>query len=236
LSGALSFAVIHTLAVRYADTIAMGERTALGIAPPQASADAGARVVLRTWLIGAERTTHGPPHPVLTGIFGFPWRTASLDAKCTIRDWERGSLGPGTRHVDRHHPVIPAPSCTCGIYASTDLLSTPAEELLPAATPIAVGFVELSGPKVRDGDILRAQSARIVGPLTIAAGRPPLNARLAHRLGKDPRPGRVIDDGDRFRVLWHRAAVGTPYPTWVRQSAASLESRYGVPVISDARV
>jgi hypothetical protein len=214
----------------------MGEGTALGIVKPQASADAGAMVVLRTWLIGAERRTHGPPVPVLTGIFGFPWRSSHLDAKCTIRDWERGSLGPGTRRVDRHHPVIPAPGCTCGIYASTDLLSTPAEDLLPAAVPIAVGFVELSGPKVRDGEILRAQGARIIGPLTIAPGRPPLNARLARWVGGDPRPGRIVDDGDRFRVLWHGAAVGTPYPTWVTEAAANLESRYRVPVISDARV
>ncbi len=54
---------------------------------------------------------------LLRGLLGFPWPHREVHAKCTERDYSRRTTLFGPRLVDRHHDAVPAPHCTCGIYA-----------------------------------------------------------------------------------------------------------------------
>ena len=197
---------------------------------PYLASPSGPRTVWRTWLVRPMRLGTDP-EPILTGVFGFPWREPELDAKCAIQDLDTCATRPGPVRVDRHHPTIPHPGCTCGIYASTDLLATPATDLLPAATPVVTGFVELSGRLLTRGSVVRAQHARIIGPLTIGPGRPPLTVRLARRAGLSLEPTRVALEEQRYRVVWGAGRIGETYDEWLAAAASGLSSRYRVSVV-----
>lgn len=191
---------------------------------------AGPSTVWRTWLVRPMRLG-ADPKPTLTGVFGFPWREPDLDAKCAIQDLDTWATRPGPVRIDRHHPAIPHAGCTCGIYASTDLLEAPAADLLPSATPVVTGFVELSGRLLAQGTVIRAQHARIVGPLTIGPGKPPLLVRLARKIGRNPQASRIVSEGGRYRVVWGAGRIGIVYDEWLAATASDLSSRYQVPVL-----
>lgn len=197
---------------------------------PSAEPTVEPTTVWRTWLV-RPMSVGTDTEPTLTGVFGFPWRDSELDAKCAIQDLDTCATRPGPVRVDRHHPTIPHPGCTCGIYASTDLLATPATDLLPAATPVATGFVELSGRLLTRGSVVRAQHARIIGPLTIGPGRPPLTVRLARRAGLSLEPTRVALEEQRYRVVWGAGRIGETYDEWLAAAASGLSSRYRVSVV-----
>ena len=197
---------------------------------PTSPFEAEPTTVWRTWLVRTSR--HGPDRePILTGVFGFPWRGPDIDAKCTIQVLDVTASRPGRARIDRHHRTIPDPSCTCGIYGSTDLLEIPAADLLPSGVPVVTGFVELSGRLLARTTTRRAQHARIVGPLTLGPGRPPPATRLLRRAGFDPQPSRVVSEREGFRVVWGAGRVGTAYAEWLTASSAALAGRYGVDVI-----
>lgn len=198
---------------------------------PSAEPTVEPTTVWRTWLV-RPMSVGTDTEPTLTGVFGFPWRDSELDAKCAIQDLDTWATRPGPVRVDRHHPSIPDPGCTCGIYASTDLLEAPATDLLPAATPVVTGFVELSGRLLARGTVIRAQHARIIGPLTIGPGRPPLVVRLARKIGWSPRTSRVVAEGRRYRVVWGAGRIGDEYDDWLARTASELSSRYRVPVLA----
>jgi len=198
---------------------------------PSRDAHAEPITVRRTWLVRSTRLGTNRA-PILTGVFGFRWRGADLDAKCTIQVRDAGASHPGRPRVDRHHPAIPDPGCTCGIYGSTDLLEAPAADLLPSAVPVVTGFVELSGRLIAKDSTLRAQHARIVGPLTIGSGRPPVAARLARRLGFDSRPSRVTSERGGYRVVWGAGRVGVSWEEWLGEATAVLAARYRVEIVA----
>ncbi len=184
-------------------------------------------MVRRTWTIAPESRRDGTIVPLLTGIFGFPWRTATLDAKCAIVERDHGSVGGRTRMVDRHHRVVPDPDCTCGIYATADVDARPAA-LVVRTRPVASGFVALSGRILRAGTTLRAQRAAIVGPLAIDLGRPPLAAVALMRTPRPPHPLRVTIEAGAFKVLWGWGTDRTG--DWLAATAAALADRYGLEV------
>lgn len=180
----------------------------------------------------APEPNRGADAPVLTGVYGFPWRGPELDAKCTLRDWDQGTLGIQARQLERHHPVIPDPSCTCGIYAlSAEAIDTNRARL-PRGRPVVSGFVELSGRLIRRGAQVRARHARVVGPLALSPGRIPLIAHLFHALGSAPRPRRVRAHPFGYRVLWSGKGAGIPFGEWEEQTRVQLEARYGVRVVA----
>lgn len=197
---------------------------------PSRDAHAEPITVRRTWLVGSTRLGTNRV-PILTGVFGFPWRGADLDAKCTIQVRDAGASHPGRPWVDRHHPAIPDPGCTCGIYGSTSLLAAPAASLLPSAVPVVNGFVELSGRLIARDATIRAQHARIIGPLTVGPGRPPIATRMARRLGFDARPSCVTSERGGYRVVWGAGRVGVPWEEWVDETADALAARYRVEIV-----
>ncbi len=184
-------------------------------------------VVRRIWAIAPEPRRDGSIEPLLTGIFGFPWRTAALDAKCTIVERDHGSVGGRTRLVDRHHRVVPDPDCTCGIYATVDVDGHPAA-LVARTRPVATGFVALMGRILRTGNTLRAQRAAVVGPLAVDLGRPPLAAVPLMGTSRPPHPLRVTIEAGSFKVLWGWGADRTG--EWLDETAAALADRYGLEV------
>jgi hypothetical protein len=189
------------------------------------------RVMWRSWVLAPGKRLHGGDTVLLTGIFGFRWPATTMQAKCAAADHDRVGLGPQPRYLDRHHRVVPDPSCGCGIYASSDLAVTPGGRLLPIGKPIVTGFVDLAGAVVADGSTVRAQQATIVGPLAILPGRPSVPTRMMHQLGIATEPATVIREHDGYRVTWGGATVGTPYAQWLRWAARELSVRYGVDVI-----
>ena len=207
-------------------TTAARRRGARAESPPAEHGD-GPLVVWRTWLIkpdGPKRDT------ILTGLNGFRWLEPEMDAKCVLQERVPGDVRPGTRTVDRHHDVIPAAHCSCGIYAGRDELVSQRHPLPPSRTPYATGFVKLSGRILIAGDTLRAQHATMIGPITLLSGRRPwwhraLPARLAAR------PPRVLTDRDRFRTVWTEQRVGEVADRWLQHTAATLVDRYRVGVL-----
>jgi hypothetical protein len=189
-------------------------------------------VLWRSWHVVPDTPPGGQPVALLTGIFGFPWREPVIDAKCTEQD--RAVLGVDmAKQVDRHHRVVPDPSCTCGIYAGRDELVRPRIARPPRSRPLVTGFVALAGRVIQERDVYRAQQARIVGPLTLWLGRPPLSAAaVARALGRRPRPQRVVTVRDRFEVVWTASRAGTPVAEWLARTAGELARRYGVDVIA----
>jgi hypothetical protein len=198
------------------------------VEPAQAETTDRPVVVWRTWLLTPERGPRNSVQPLLTGLYGFPWYAADVAAKCTMRDRAGGYLASGAFTVDRHHRVIPDPFCTCGIYAGRDELTVPRPH--PVRTvPFATGFVELRGRVLATPDGFRAQQARIVGPLTIAPGRPPVSAAVAMRLGVGLTPNRVVTGPSGYHTLW-RSSTSNRLDAWLRDTAAKLSDRYHVNV------
>jgi hypothetical protein len=81
------------------------------------------------------------------------------------------------------------------------------------------------------GTVIRAQHARIIGPLTIGPGRPPLAVRFARKLGWNPRVSRIVAEERRYRVVWGAGRIGDGSDEWLAGAASDLSSRYGVPVL-----
>jgi hypothetical protein len=183
--------------------------------------------VWRTWLVAPD--PRRPQLPILTGVMGFPWDGPEVDAKCTIRVRNpEGSVFAGS-HIDRHHPRIPDPHCTCGLYAARQDLQQPPGRLIPPGVPIATGFAELSGPMLADATHFRAGHARIVGPLSISGGRAPIADRLLRKLGSARRPHSVKPMRKEYRVHWSSRG-GSRFEDWRREVARRLRHRYGVEV------
>lgn len=191
----------------------------------RAEAPVTAPLVLRVWALRPEARIGAEPEPLLAGVLGVPWRDATLEARCTIEEPNANAFP--TIAVTRQHPVVPDPACSCGIYGSTDPSRLPAADLVPPGRPVVVGFVELGGRIVRRGTVLRAARARVVGPLVVTPGRPPLLARLARRA----RPSRVVVERDAYRVVWGRTWTGRPWEEWVAATAHHLYRRYRVEVL-----
>lgn len=207
-----------------------------GAPPAEHGAPGGRRPVLwRTWMVRPERVPAGGTVPLLTGLFGFPWRQATMDAKCTQRDRAIDGFGMSTT-MDRHHRVVPHPQCTCGIYAGADELVAARVPPPLRGRPFVTGFVELSGRMIRTGDVTRAEHAAIIGPLTISAGRPTWGAEISSRAGGHPRPTRVFTEREEYRVSWAPGRTGTPLPAWLREVASGLAERYGVPVVASGTI
>ena len=196
--------------------------------PPTDPDGTGPLVVLRSWLVVAEKLPLNEPRPLLTGLYGYPWRTRRLEARCTAagRFDKAFTLPP---RIERHHSTVPEPSCSCGIYANRDETPEPVRLRSPAGVPVATGFVELSGRIVIESTIYRAQEASIVGPLTLHPGRPPLGAALLHR---SIRPQRVTTAGPSFRVRWAGRPTGERWVDWAENTSRSLSARYGVEVLT----
>ena len=187
---------------------------------------AGPVLALRSWLIAPERQPGNRSLPMLTGLYGYPWRTDQLDARCTAggRAWTF-TLPPRT---ESYHPVVPELECSCGVYAVRDESIRPVSLRSPVGVPVVSGFVELSGRILAGRSIYRAQRASIVGPLSIQPGRPPAIARLLRR---PMQPRRVAVVGNAYLVRWATGPSGQSWSDWVEATARALRSRYQVKVI-----
>lgn len=208
--------------------LCLTESTTDAAGPTPAEASSRPIVVWRTWLLAPQRGPRVSIRPRLTGLYGFPWHDAEVEAKCTLRDRADGYLASGAFTLDRHHRVIPDPFCTCGIYAGHDELATPRPHPV-RGVPFVTGFVELSGRVLASPDGFRAQRARVVGPLTITPGRAPMSAALALRLGTALKPNRVVAGPSEYRTLW-RMSRSHRLDAWLDQTATQLGDRYHVDV------
>ncbi len=186
----------------------------------------GPLVVWRTWLLQPEQISG---IPILTGLYGFRWPGPEMDAKCTLQDPAIGDHRPGRRRIDRHHRVIPDPHCSCGIYAGLDELTRLRSPRPPRRVPFVTGFVALSGRVLVDGEMLRAQHATIIGPLSLALGRPPFWHSLAPVVTASL-PARVVAYRGTYRTLWTKRDVGEAGPMWLQSQARALSLRYRVAV------
>lgn len=183
-------------------------------------------VVMRSWLLAPDGDDRSGDTPLLTGLYGYPWRSAELEARCTAGSPAAGQFSLPPRR-EPHHPVVPEPSCTCGIYAGRDELVTPRVPTTPRGVPVARGFIQLTGRILAGATTLRASRAEIVGPLTISAGRPPWSPRRGVR-----RPVAVSVEPDRFRVHWSGRRATAPYEAWLARISNALADRYSVAVVS----
>lgn len=178
----------------------------------------------RTWLVRPDRDGA----PILTGIFGYPWPAATLDARCLHT--ERTSPLPfTTATTGRYHRVVPDPACTCGVYAVRDPIQGAPRFVRVRSEPVVTGLVRLSGRVLAEPDRFRAQRATIVGPVALALPPPPLPVRL---VAPAARPRRVFPDAARYRVSWAGGSRGEPVARWRERTTAALMERYGVPVVS----
>lgn len=194
-------------------------------------------LVRRSWKLASDAQG-----PLLTGLFGFPWRDGVLQAKCTQP--EVGTFDRvGNGRVDRRHPSVPSLGCTCGIYASDEPRMDWLMRRFLRGHVMVTGFVRLSGRILVSGSVYRAEEAQIVGPLTIVPPSPGRFRSAGARWGVGQRPGRVWQDGDRFVFWYSQGRRGVPIGEWYRQMHDALASRYsvevvgllpGVPVIGDA--
>lgn len=183
-------------------------------------------VVRRSWKLQLEAG-----RPLLTGLYGFPWREQSQQAKCTVT----AAAGPaelfGTVRLDRQHRSVPSPDCSCGIYATDDPRSGWLQRRYLRDSVLVNGFVQLSGRVMQEGPVYRAEEARIVGPLTISLpGRRRLR-RLGARMGVGQRIMRVMADGDSFLMRYSTGRRGVSVGEWLMQTGAALSRRYGVEVV-----
>lgn len=198
----------------------MGQTPAWVAFEPQTSGP----VVRRSWKLVA-----GPDGPVLTGLFGFPWRTAVVQAKCT--DTLPSGAGTPGRGIDRWHAVVPSPHCTCGIYATEQPNTGRLQRHLLRNSVVVTGFVRLSGRVLQAESIYRAEQAQIVGPLTITLPGPSLLRRLGARWGMASRVERVTPDGDRWLFHYRSGRRGVSVGEWYRQMGEALRLRYGVEIV-----
>ena len=187
----------------------------VAIQPQTTTHGGGAPVLWRTWLVVPD----GPDrHPILAGLYGSPWPARDVDARCR----DRTIAGAA-----RHHPVVPEPACTCGIYAGVDELSSPRPA--PRGVPFATGFVTLTGRVLRDGDVLRAQYATVTGPIVLHPGRPTAAELLVGALWPDAQR-RVVTERDRFRIIRSSAREHPRAGDWLTATCGALTARYEVEV------
>ena len=195
--------------------------------PPVVRDDGLPVVVWRAWVLRPDRRSQGG-RPLLTGIYGYPWRGPELEAKCTQQDAASGLPALGPERTDRYHRVIPDPACTCGIYARKEQLTDPPR--VWRRHPQVSGFVELSGRIIETEDAYRAQRARIVGPLRLTLPGPP--AWLEAVAGRPLAPLRVTTDEQRYRVSYRRGSSGVPVHVWHEQVRRGIAARYGVALVT----
>jgi hypothetical protein len=182
-------------------------------------------VVRRSWKLAID--SQGP---LLTGLFGFPWREAVQQAKCT--EPELGSFERvGGARVDRRHRSVPSLGCTCGIYASDEPHLDWLLRRLVRGSVMVTGFVRLSGRILLSGSAYRAEEAQIVGPLTIVPPPPGRFRGAGARWGVGQRSRRVWQDGDRFVFWYSQGRRGVPIGEWYQQMDEALASRYSVEVV-----
>lgn len=201
-------------------------RTLIATSPPTMNGEAGHRVVWRNWRLVPDRAAGGGI-PLLTGLLGFPWRTPHMQARCTNPRGAASGLWAGTSWwgapADRHHDLVPDPGCTCGIYASADGWQRPPRLMAGRRHPTVAGFVELVGRTLEKDGILRAQGARMVGPLSLVFPK----RRIA---GLRLRARRVVTEADRYRFVFVESSLGESVQAWAMRTTAGLERRYRVEV------
>ncbi len=199
-----------------------------GYAVPKRGVSREPVVVWRTWLVLPDGARDG--RPMLTGLFGFPWREAHLDAKCMVQEPATQELRLGAT-IDRHHRIVPEPWCTCGIYATREQPGLPPRYLIPRRQPLVSGFVQLSGRVLVDRHHYRAQRATIVGPLTLVPPRSSRMASAASWLGVESAFHAVVTEPRRYRFTRAAARRSVPVTQWRELVGAALQRRYGVAVM-----
>lgn len=190
--------------------------------PPQT----GGPVVRRSW-----KLVPGSQGPLLTGLFGFPWREPVMQAKCTQTDVAGGNELFGSRRVDRRHRSVPSLDCTCGIYATDEPAPGRLQRFNLRSSVMVTGFVRLSGRVVVAGATYRAEEAQIVGPLTITPPPQRWLRRVGARWGVNQQVRRVTEDADRYLVWYSDGRRGTPAGEWYKQMSEALGRRYSVEVV-----
>jgi len=169
------------------------------VTPPVDLGEPGSLVALRSWLIVSERLPLGRTQPMLTGLYGYPWRTRRLDARCTATN----RLDPDFTlppRIERHHMTVPEATCGCDIYANRDETSERVELYSPLGVPTVTGFVELSGRTIA-GQAATGRQRRSWLPRALGAAP---NRREVGRVGDDylPLPGSALRGrGSRFTPL-----------------------------------
>ena len=181
----------------------------------------------RIWLIASEGLPLGVSTPMLTGLYGYPWRSSRMDARCTATSPLRRDFVLPPR-LERHHPVVPDVECSCGIYALRDEPGVRVALRSPVGVPTATGFVELDGRILGGRTTFRAQRTTIVGPLTLQPGRPPIVGRLFRR---SLHPQRVALVGSEYQVRWSTRPTGQAWHDWANETARSLRERYQLEVV-----
>lgn len=183
-------------------------------------------IVRRSWRL--EPSAGGP---ILTGLFGFPWRDPLMQAKCTATE-PAGPADPfGSVRLDRIHRFVPSPDCRCGLYATNDPRPGWLQRRYLRHAIVVSGFVKLSGRVVQQGSEYRAEEAEIVGPLSISLPAPGVFRRLGARAGFHQQARRVIVDGDSFALRYRPGRHGVGLGDWLRDTSAALRGRYGVEVV-----
>ena len=185
---------------------------------------AGEPVVRRSWKLGWDARG-----PMLTGLFGFPWREPVVQAKCTANSG-RGYHG-GAVQAERWHESVPSRDCSCGIYATDAPDLGWLQRHMLRDSVIINGFVRLSGRMLITGPTYRAEQAEVVGPLTISIPRPHMARRLVRRFGVSQQVHRVIQDGDRWLFRYSPGRRGVSIGEWQWSMNEALLSRYGAGVV-----
>lgn len=180
-------------------------------------------VIRRSWRLAA-----APEGPLLTGLYGFPWRDPLMQAKCTTTE-PAGRADPfGAVRLDRMHPSVPSPDCRCGLYATNEPRPGWLQHNYLRHSIVVSGFVRLSGRVVRQGDEYRAEEALVVGPLAICLPAPGRIRRAGKTFGISQQIGRVVEDGGWYAVRYGSRGGGTSLGDWLRDTSAALRKRYGV--------
>lgn len=182
-------------------------------------------VVRRSW-----KLVPGAQGPLLTGLFGFPWRDPVMQAKCTQTDISRPGELFGTLQRDRHHRWVPSLDCTCGIYATDDPTIGQLQRFNLRNSVIVNGFVRLSGRVLLDGNTYRAAEAQIVGPLTITPPPRRRLRRLGARWGVGQEIRRVTEHPGGFDFWYSDGRRGVSFGEWCEQMRQALNQRYTVEV------
>ena len=185
----------------------------------------GGPVVRRSWRLAAS-----PDGPILTGLFGFPWRNPLMQAKCTSTE----QAGPadlfGTVRRDRMHRAVPSVDCRCGLYATNEPHPGWLQRRSLRHVIVVSGFVRLSGRVLHQGTEYRAEEARVVGPLAISLPAPGRLRNAAAPLGLRQQVRRIVESGGGFEVRY-AGRGGVAVGDWLRDTSAALRSRYGVDVV-----
>ena len=183
-------------------------------------------VVRRSWLLRLD--VEGP---LLTGLFGFPWREQMVQAKCTRPGVPGRAELFGTTRIDRSHGFVPSPGCTCGIYATDEPDNGWLHRRYLHGRFVVNGFVRLSGRIVVHDPVYRAEVAEVLGPLTISLPAPGRFRRLAAPTGIHQTVRRVVEEGGGFGVRYTPGTTGVSVGEWHMQMARALMRRYGAATV-----